>query len=128
MKDRLAIVSTFHIKKIVRFYGSISLLLLLIVGVYEQFSFGVTSVQMRVSVGIPIVYGLVELFFLKLKSFRSIYRMILHMGMTTWILALFLYGVIEIYGTTSTLITPLYIVASLITSIGIASIVLEKKR
>lgn len=128
MKDWLAIVSTSDIKNFIKFYGILTVLLLITVVIYEQFSFGVTSFHMRLSIVIPVIYGILEFILIKIKSFRSINRFILHMGMITWVLALFLYGVVEIYGTTSPLISPLYISGSVVTIIGIVGIILEKKR
>jgi hypothetical protein len=127
-KDWLAIVSISDIKNIIKFYGILTVFLIATVVIYEQFSFGVTSFHMRMSILVPVIYGLLEMGFLKLKSFRSTFQHILNMGMITWILALFLYGVVEIYGTTSPLISPLYIIGSVVTIIGIVGIVLEKKR
>jgi hypothetical protein len=125
-KERLAIVYTLHIKKTILFYSILSLSLGLIVFVYERFSFGVTSFQMRFSILIPILFGLVEVILKRVKKKDLVSITYLKMGMFTLILALFLYGVFEIYGTVSPYILPLYILGGLMTFLGVLLMILEK--
>lgn len=110
MKERLAIVSISFINALLKKFFSISLSMGIIVFVYEQFSNGITSNSMRLSILVPLVFGIVIESMRFFKNDKLITITLLTMSMVTLMTGMFLYGVFEIYGNQSIFVPYLYYV------------------
>lgn len=94
-----------------------------VVFIYEQFSHGITSLLMRLTVLMPLVYGSV-LYFIKIKHTQTLF----HMSFVTLIVGMFLYGVFEIYGNISPYVTPLFYLAGVWFFIGIIVMFIQREK
>jgi len=110
MKERLAIVSISFINALLKKFFSISLSMGIIVFVYEQFSNGITSNSMRLSILVPLVFGIAIESMRFFKNDKLITITLLTMSMVTLMTGMFLYGVFEIYGNQSIFVPYLYYV------------------
>lgn len=108
MKERLAIVSISFINALLKKFFSISLSMGIIVFIYEQFSNGITSNSMRLSILVPLVFGIVIESMRFFKNDKRITITLLTMSMVTLMTGMFLYGVFEIYGNQSIFVPYLY--------------------
>lgn len=108
------------LKKSIMTYACVSLFLLIFIIIYEQFSHGVTSIHMRISFTIPLLFGslLCTLFYFIPIPSRITFD-IWNMSMTTWICGLILDGVFYIYGTDKAFVDVFYYVGGLLSLFSI---------
>jgi hypothetical protein len=99
----------------------------IIVFIYEQFSNGITSNRMRLSILVPLVFGIVIESMRFFKNDKLITITLLTMSMVTLMTGMFLYGVFEIYGNQSIFVPYLYYVGYGMFVLSIIVFFMERK-
>lgn len=94
-------------------YGFLTVLFILIICIYEQFSHGVTSLYMRGTPLLILVGGFLPSIFTRTAQIPIFLRYMYRCALATLILYSFMQGVLEIYGTTSSYMS-IYLIVSLL--------------
>lgn len=127
-RERLETVSISFIKSYVLKYGLLSLAMLVAVFTYEQFSNGITSLLMRFSVILPLIFGV----FLESLNYYLKYKIItqklIKMSMVTLMIGMFLFGVFEIYGNQSVFVPSLFYIGYGLIALSILAFFFERKK
>ncbi len=121
------ILSILDIKRIRKNFLIFSILLLIFGIIYEIFSHQVYSVYMIFAFLIPLIFGYLVSFFIK-EGTNSLCNSIYNMGIVTLSVGSVFEGVLEIYGSTNSLIYVYLYAGILLTLIGlILSFVIKKE-
>ncbi|PKK94305.1 MAG: hypothetical protein CVV61_00245 [Tenericutes bacterium HGW-Tenericutes-6] len=97
-------------RKHILWYLLLSLFLILSTIIYEWFSFGVTSIYMRLSFLIPLLGGSISLSMLKKVQSKTFIISLWHMSLYAYAAFMILTGIFEIYGSSEpTVIIFLYL-------------------
>lgn len=125
LKERSAIVSISFIKAYAIKYVTTTIILICIVLTYELFSNGVTSLMMRLSVFLPLIYGLILLSLKTFLPYKRWTRQWLMMSMVTLMTGMFLFGVFEIYGNQNIFVPYIFYVGYGLLGCSFFSIIVE---
>lgn len=86
-------------------YLYISILLLIVIIIYEQFSHGVTSNLMRLSILFPLIGGFIlPLILRKILLPNKTEKLLWYMCISSFTVGFFVYGIFEIYGSVESLV------------------------
>lgn len=108
-------------------YLVISIIVFIFSLIYEYFSHGVYSNFMIFAYLIPLLFGSLPFFILKNKSINNITKNLYHCIIATLTIASIIKGVLDIYGTTNSLIYYYFYTSIVLFILIIIFIVKEKK-